>query len=142
LPSRSAAIRRYAAFRLQPEAVGLLLDPAHAAKLTIEGEDIAYGLGLDRVDDQRALARIIAERHVAPHPHTLLLRGGDLVADALAGDLPLELRERQQHIEGQATHRARCVELLGHRYERHTLGVENLDQPGKIGKRPGQPVDL
>jgi hypothetical protein len=26
---------------------------------------------------------------------------GDLVADALAGDLPLELRKGQQHIEGQ-----------------------------------------
>src|ERR1700747_3070171 len=26
--------------------------------------------------------------------------------------------------------------------ERHTLCIEELDQPGKIGERPGQPVDL
>jgi len=136
------AIRRHAAFRLQPKAVGLLLDPAHAAKLTIKGEDTANGLGLDRVDDQRALARIIAERHVAPHPHALPLRGGDLVADPFAGDLPLELSEGQQHIQSQPTHRARRVELLGYRHERHTLSVEDLDQPGKIGERAGQPVDL
>ena len=57
-------IRRRAAFCPQPEAVGLLLDPAHAAKLAIEGKDMAHGLSLDRVDDQRALGRIMAERHV------------------------------------------------------------------------------
>jgi hypothetical protein len=32
--------------------------------------------------------------------------------------------------------------LLRHRNERHTLCVEELDQPGKIGERAGQPVDL
>ena len=57
-------IRRRAAFCPQPEAVGLLLDPAHAAELVIKGEDTAHGLSLDRVDDQRALGRIMAERHV------------------------------------------------------------------------------
>src|SRR6478736_2675254 len=59
------AIRRCAAFRPKPETVGLLLDPAHAAELTIEGEDAAHGLGLGRVDHERALARVIAERHIA-----------------------------------------------------------------------------
>ena len=32
--------------------------------------------------------------------------------------------------------------MLRHRDERHSLGVEKLDQPGKIGERAGQPVDL
>jgi hypothetical protein len=32
--------------------------------------------------------------------------------------------------------------LLCDRDERHTLAVEDLDQPGKIGERPGQPVDF
>src|SRR6516225_4352465 len=41
----------YAAFRPQPEVVGLLLDPAHASELTIKGKDMAHGLGLSRVDD-------------------------------------------------------------------------------------------
>src|ERR1700738_2510785 len=39
-------------------------------------------------------------------------------------------------------HRARGVELLRHRDERHSLGVEEFDQPGKIGEGAGQPVDL
>src|SRR5438046_5301662 len=67
------AIRRCAAFRPKPETVGLLLDPAHAAELTIESKDAAHGLGVGRVDDERALARVIAPRHIAAHPHALLL---------------------------------------------------------------------
>src|SRR3989440_6559244 len=136
------AVRCRAAFRPKPETVGRLLDPAHAAELTIESEDAAYRLGLGRVDDERALACVIAQRHIAAHPHALLLRGGDLVADAFTGDLALELGKGQQHVERQAPHRARRVELLRHRNERHTLCVEELDQPGKIGERAGQPVDL
>src|SRR5437588_8059387 len=67
------AIRCRTAFRPKPETVGLLLDPAHAAELTIEGKDAAHGLGLGRVDDERALARVIAQRHIAAHPHALFL---------------------------------------------------------------------
>src|SRR5438094_9127518 len=54
------ASRRCAAFRPKPETVGLLLDPAHAAELTIESEDAAYRLGLGRVDDERALVGVVA----------------------------------------------------------------------------------
>src|SRR5580704_10540799 len=60
-----SAIRRCAAFRPKPETVGLPLDPAHAAELPIESEDAAHGLGLGRVDHERALARVIAKRHIA-----------------------------------------------------------------------------
>src|SRR5271168_4277406 len=67
------AIRRCAAFRAKPEAVGFLLYPAHAAELTIESEDAAHGLGLGRVDDERALVGVVAQRHIAAHPHSLLL---------------------------------------------------------------------
>src|ERR1700730_12642356 len=83
------AIRCRAAFRPKPETVGLLFDPAHAAELTIESEDAAHGLGLGRVDDERALVGVVAKRDIAAHPHALLLRGGDLVADAFTGDLAL-----------------------------------------------------
>src|SRR5712691_8795382 len=95
------AVRRRAAFCDEPEAVGLFLDPAHAAELTIKDEYTAYRLRLGMVDNERALARVVAERRVTAHPHALLLRGGDLVADPFAGDLPLELGKGQQHIEGQ-----------------------------------------
>src|SRR5207237_3001395 len=70
------AIRCRAAFRPKPETVGLLLDPAHTAELTIESEDAAHGLGLGRVDDERALARVIAQWDIAAHPHALFLCGG------------------------------------------------------------------
>src|ERR1700751_5781921 len=51
------AARRRAVLCPEPQAVNLLLDPAHAAELTIKGEDATHGLGLGRVDDERALAR-------------------------------------------------------------------------------------
>jgi hypothetical protein len=56
-----------------PETVDLLLDPAHAAELTIESKDAAHRLGLGRVDDERALAGVITQGHIAAHPHALLL---------------------------------------------------------------------
>ena len=59
------AIRCRAGFRPKSKAVGLLLDPAYAAELTIQSKDAAHRLGLGRVDDERALARVIAERHLA-----------------------------------------------------------------------------
>src|SRR5438067_10081927 len=67
------AIRCRAAFRPKPETVGLLLDPAHTAELTIESEDAAYRLGLGRVDDERALVGVVAKRDIAAHPHALFL---------------------------------------------------------------------
>src|SRR5271155_1680664 len=56
------AIGRRAAFRPKSETVGLLLDPAHAAELTVESEDAAHRLGLGRVDDERALVGVVAQR--------------------------------------------------------------------------------
>ena len=101
-----------------------------------------HGLRLALDDDQLSLAHRVAERRHAAHPHPLSLRGGDLVADPFPGDFALELREGQQHIEGQPSHRGGGVELLRDRDERHALGVEDLDDLGEIGQRSGQPVDL
>ena len=70
------------------------------------------------------------------------LGGRNLVADALADDLALELGEREQHIEREPAHAARGIERLRDRDERHRMLVEQLDQLGEIGQRPGQPVDL
>jgi hypothetical protein len=39
-------------------------------------------------------------------------------------------------------HGGRRIELLRHRHERRVVGVEDVDNLGEIGKRPGQPVDL
>ena len=47
-----------------------------------------------------------------------------------------------RQIEGEPPHRARRIELLCDRDERYTLRVKEFDEPGKIGERPRQPVDL
>src|SRR6516225_2453411 len=54
----------------------------------------------------------------------------------------LELRKGQQHVQRQATHRGRRVELLRDRDKGGVPRIEDLDDLGKIGKRAGQPVDL
>ena len=78
------ALRCGASLSPQSEPVSRLLDPPHAAELTIQPEDAADNFGLGGIDDERALVRVIAKRHVAAHPHALLLRRGDLVANAFA----------------------------------------------------------
>ena len=68
--------------------------------------------------------------------------GGDLVADALARDLALELGEGQQDVQGQPPHGRRGVEGLGDRDERHAVFIEKLDELGEIGEGAGQAIDL
>ena len=55
-----------------------------------------YGSRFVVVDDQLALAEVVSHRQRSAHPHPLALGGGDLVADTLANNLALELRERQE----------------------------------------------
>src|SRR2546430_17195369 len=61
------------------------------------------------IHDQFAVLDVVTERHVPAHPHALVLRRRDLVADALAGDLSLELGEGEQHVECQAPHGGRLL---------------------------------
>ncbi len=60
----------------------------------------------------RRLSTSVTQGRDAAHPHPLALGGGDLVADALAGDLALKLGEGQQHVQHQSAHRGGGVELL------------------------------
>src|SRR5438874_811334 len=48
----------------------------------------------------------------------------------------------EQYVERETAHRGGGVELLGNSDERHCLGVKQLDHPGKVGERAGQPVHL
>ena len=116
--------------------------PANRAEFQVAAIDPPHRLRLGRVHHQLALPHIVAQRHDATHPDPLPLGGGDLVADALAGDLALELGEGQQHVQGQASHAGGGVELLGDGDEAGALGVEHLDDLGEVGERAGQPVDL
>jgi hypothetical protein len=85
---------------------------------------------------------VIAQWRWTSHPHALLLRRCDLVPDAFCRDLPLELGEGQQDIEGEPSHRGGGVELLGDRDKRHLVPVEQLDHAGEVHQRPCQTVDL
>ena len=62
-------------------------------------------------------------RRCASRPNALGLLGSDLVANMLIGHLVLELREREQVVEHEPPRRRGCVELLGDRYEAHTIVV-------------------
>ena len=105
-------------------------------------EDAAHHRRLGVVDDQQAVLDIEAERRHATHPHPFALAGGDLVADALAGDLALELGEGQQDVEHQPPHRGGSVELLRDRHKRHAVALEHLDHLGEVGQAARQAVDL
>ena len=105
-------------------------------------EDEPHCLGFEFVHDQLAISNIVTERHWATHPHALLLGRGDLVADALAGNLALELREREQDVERQSSHAGGSVERLRNADERRTARIQYLDDLGEIGEAAGQPVNL
>src|SRR5690606_31263996 len=68
--------------------------------------------------------------------------GRDLVAYPFGDDLALELRERQQDVEGQPAHAVGSVERLGHADERGTRAVEDLDDLREVRETAREPVDL
>jgi hypothetical protein len=76
----------------------LVLQQPNRAEFGVAAEDGAHDFRLALDNDELAILRPIPERRYPAHPHPLLLRGGDLVADALADDLTLELREGQQNV--------------------------------------------
>ena len=133
------------ALRTNPAFVEPAPQRMHRTQLEIGIEYRAHGRGFGLVDDERARSAcrsVVAEGQVPAHPHALGLGGGNLVADPLAGDLALELGERQQHVQRQPAHARRRVERLGDADEADPVPVEQLDHAGKIGERTGQPVDL
>ena len=97
---------------------------------------------LSQVHHQFAGIDLIAKRHRAAHPHSLALGGSNLVADALAGDLALELGEGQEHVEREASHAGGRVERLGDRDKAGTSCIEHLNNLCEVGHAAGQPVDL
>src|SRR5262249_19716858 len=124
---------------LCPEVPDQLVD---AAYLEISAKDQLYAFGFLLDDDRCAVLEVIAKGQGASHPNPLALGGGDLVADALRGDLALELGKGQENVEGQPTHRRRRVELLGDGDKGDVMGIEQFDQFCEVGQRSGQPIDL
>jgi hypothetical protein len=105
--------------------------PVEAAKLEVAAENGANPLSFLFNHNDLAVLGFVSERGYAADPKPLALGGGDLVPNALGGDLTLELGKRQQHIEGQSAHRGCRIELLGDRYERHAMLVEQLHELAK-----------
>jgi hypothetical protein len=71
-----------------------------------------HPLRLRLIDDQLPIAHDVAEGDGPTHPHALALGRSDLVADAFAGHLALELREGQQHVQCEPAHAGRRIEVL------------------------------
>src|SRR5262245_19897940 len=73
-----------------PAAIDLLLHLPHSSVLEVQPEQSPHGFRFLLLDPERPTVRLIAERDKASHPHALLLRRGDLVADTLPRDFALE----------------------------------------------------
>ena len=78
----------------------------------------------------------------AAHPHPLALGGGDLVADALAGDLALKLGEGQQDVEHQPPIEVVVLNCWVTDTKGHPLAFEHFDHLGEVGQAARQAVDL
>jgi hypothetical protein len=128
-----------------PAAPGQLLDHRQQAlPLQVQQEDGADLGRLVLVDQQLAApgVDVVAQQRVAPGPLPFPPGGGDLVAGPLGDDLPLELREREQHVEDQPAHRRGRVELLRDRRQGDPVRLEQLHHPGEVQQRAAEPVDL
>jgi hypothetical protein len=78
----------------------------------------------------------------ATHPLASLSRGGDLVTYALADQLPFELGEGYENVQGHSAHGILGVERLGNGHEGDAMALEQLDQIQEVEHRPGEPIDL
>src|SRR5882724_4117966 len=78
--------------------VEFLLQQRDRAQFGVAAKNQPNPFGLAFIDDQLPVDRIVAERHVTAHPHAPPFRRGNLVANALAGDLPLELGKGQEYV--------------------------------------------
>jgi hypothetical protein len=94
-----------------------------AGDLKISAEDHPDPFGFLLDDGELAVLQLIAKGEGATHPQPFALGGRNLVADALGGDLPLELGKGQQHVEDEPAHGGRRVELLGDRDEGDAMGI-------------------
>jgi hypothetical protein len=73
---------------------------ANRAEFEIASEDRPNGFSLGLVDDEFLVFDVVADRRLAAHPKSPLLRRRDLVPDPLARDLAFELGEGQESSAG------------------------------------------
>src|SRR5216684_1287425 len=108
--------------------------PVEAPQLEVAAKDGPNPLGFLFNDNDLAVLGLVSKGSHAADPKPLALGGGDLVPDALGGHFPLKLGKRQQDIQGQSPHGGRGIELLGDRYERYAMFVEQLHELGEVSQ--------
>ena len=96
------------------------------------------GMLLD--DMERSVLDPVAERNHSAHPDALLLRRGDLVPDAFAGDFAFELGEGQQDVQGQSPHAGRVCIHLGDVVEESDGDLVGEAAEAQIDQRFPEPV--
>src|ERR1700733_8118578 len=94
----------------------------NAATLKARAEDLLNLLGFHWIDDQLAILQMVPKGYASSHPHAFALGSRDLVPDPFSSNLPLKLRERQQHVQCQTPHGRGRIELLRDRDEAHVAG--------------------
>ena len=107
-------------------------------------EDVTHEPGFGLVDQQAhpLAVHVVAQQRPAADVLALLLGNGDLIPDALAAELALELRERQQDVQRQAPHGTGGIEPLRDGYEGHVVLLEQGDQLREVHQTAGEPIDL
>jgi hypothetical protein len=110
----------------------MLVQIKHRAKPDVLVKDFLHLFGFGHIDDQSTVAQVISKGYCPSHPHTFLLRSGDLIPDALPCYLPLKLSEGEKDVQSEPSHRCCGVELLCDGDEAHALFIEGFDDPRKI----------
>jgi hypothetical protein len=95
-------VREGAVFAADSRSIEFCLEGTHRPEFDVTPEYMKDGLCLLFIDDELPVPDIVAERRQAAHPHALLLRRGDFIADPFAGHLPLKLGKGEKDIEGSA----------------------------------------
>src|SRR5829696_5817646 len=95
-----------------------------ALQLEITAKDVADPFRLMVIRHELFVMDIVPEGNRPTHAHAFLFGSGDLVPDAFARDLPLELSKGEQYIQREPPHGVRGVELLGDGNERHAMRIE------------------
>ncbi len=135
-------VREGAVFAADSRSIEFCLESTHRPEFDVTPEYMKDGLCLLFIDEEPPVLDIVAERRQTAHPHALLFRRGDFVADPFTGHLPLKLGEGKKDIEGQPSHARGGVELLRDRYEGDTARVEGFHDLGEVKQRARQTVDL
>src|SRR4051812_48280812 len=71
----------------------------YTAEFEVAAEDHSNDVSFLGIDNERPIFRAVTRWDETTHPQALFLGGCDLVADALACDLALELGKGEEHVQ-------------------------------------------